>query len=158
MKTIHQDIVSAIVVSRDNKILMGRKPPHKAAVYPDCWHIPGGGVDAGEDLAAALRRELLEEIGIDITPYPFELVDDIGRGEGLRTLKTDEQVLAKMKFNVFRVRIDDKPAKKIVTREEDDLEQLTWFAVEDLQKVKLTPPSITLFQRLGYIKDSSNLA
>ena len=152
MKSIDQPIVSAIIISRDGKVLMGQKPPHKAAVYPDCWHIPGGGVDPGEPYKAALRREILEETGLDIDPYPTELVDDEGRGEGVRTLQNDEKVLAKMQFNVFRVEVNDKEAKDIITEEKDDLENITWFAVGDLTSVKLTPPSITLFRRLGYIK------
>jgi 8-oxo-dGTP pyrophosphatase MutT (NUDIX family) len=150
MKTIDQPIVSAIIVSRDGKILMGQKPPHKAAVYPDCWHIPGGGVDQQEGLEAALKREIFEETGIDITAYPVKLADDLGRGEGIRTLENDERVLAKMQFNVFEVRINDKDATEIATTS-DDLENLTWFAAKDLDSVKLTPPSITLFKRLGYL-------
>jgi 8-oxo-dGTP pyrophosphatase MutT (NUDIX family) len=151
MKTVDQPIVSALIISRDGKVLMGQKPPHKAAVYPDCWHIPGGGVDEGESFENALSREILEETGIDTAAYNVTLVDNLGRGEAIRTLENDEQVLAKMQFNVFEVRIDDKDAKEIATTEEDDLENLTWFSFEELNSIKLTPPSITLLQRLGYI-------
>jgi 8-oxo-dGTP pyrophosphatase MutT (NUDIX family) len=131
---------------------MGRKPPHRAAVYPDCWHIPGGGVDAGESPEDAVRREVFEETDIDTSGYPISLVDDLGKGEGVRTLKNGEQILAKMQFNVFEVRIRDKNAADIHVKQKDDLENLTWFSIADLQTVKLTPPSTTLFKRLGYIQ------
>ncbi|NJL48832.1 MAG: NUDIX hydrolase [Leptolyngbyaceae cyanobacterium SM2_5_2] len=31
---------------------------------PDCWDLPGGGLDPAEDLITGLRREVAEEIGI----------------------------------------------------------------------------------------------
>ena len=34
------------------------------------WHLPGGGVEAGETLAEALARELLEEGNIELTAPP----------------------------------------------------------------------------------------
>jgi 8-oxo-dGTP pyrophosphatase MutT (NUDIX family) len=66
MRTIHRTIVSALIFSKDGKLLMGMKDPKNGGVYADCWHIPGGGVDEGETKEQALRREMLEEVGIDI--------------------------------------------------------------------------------------------
>ena len=49
MNEICRDIVSALIWSKDEKLFLGRKHPEKGGVYADCWHIPGGGIDEGED-------------------------------------------------------------------------------------------------------------
>lgn len=38
--------------------------------YADGWHLPGGGVEAGETLIEALARELREEGNIELTGRP----------------------------------------------------------------------------------------
>lgn len=152
MKTINREIVSAIIISKDGKIFQGMKDPNSGGVYLDCWHIPGGGVDEGETNEQALVREIKEETGIDITPYKIELIDDLGGGEHetfWEPLK--EVVLCKMKFYVYKVEIADKLASEIKVSLDDDLVTSDWTSIEDLKDKKLTPPSISLFQRLGYI-------
>ncbi|MBT6335075.1 MAG: NUDIX hydrolase, partial [Candidatus Magasanikbacteria bacterium] len=64
MRSISRDIVSAIIISKDNKIFLGRKDPSKGGVYKDCWHLPGGGIEKGETDEDALIREIQEETGI----------------------------------------------------------------------------------------------
>jgi 8-oxo-dGTP pyrophosphatase MutT (NUDIX family) len=39
--------------------------------YVGGWHLPGGGVEAGETLATALARELREEGNIELGEAPF---------------------------------------------------------------------------------------
>lgn len=152
-RTIHRDITSALIFSKDGKLLMGMKDPKDGGVYADCWHIPGGGVDESETQQQALRREILEEVGIDITGCNVTLADDQGSGETKKTLKdTGEKVMCHMKFYVYRVDVD-KNADQIETKPSDDLVKLEWVDLDKLSSYKLTPPSVTLFQRLGYIKN-----
>ena len=34
---------------------------------PGCWEVPGGGVRAGESAEDAVKREILEETGVDVS-------------------------------------------------------------------------------------------
>lgn len=43
--------------------------------YKDTWDIPGGYVECGESPAAACRRELAEELGVDRKPLRLVAVD-----------------------------------------------------------------------------------
>jgi 8-oxo-dGTP diphosphatase len=58
--------VSAIL-RRENRILLVRQEK----MGREYWLLPGGGVQAGESLVRALRRELAEEIGI-AEDFPLE--------------------------------------------------------------------------------------
>jgi 8-oxo-dGTP pyrophosphatase MutT (NUDIX family) len=134
---------------------MGMKDPRDGGVYADCWHIPGGGVDEGETQGDALRRETLEEVGIDTSDCRVKLADYQGSGETEKTLKdTGEKVMCHMKFYVYRVDVG-KNADEIETKLSDDLVRLEWVDIGKLGNYKLTPPSITLFKRLGYIKENT---
>ncbi len=152
MRTIHRDIVSALIFSKDGKLFQGKKHPKEGGVYPDCWHIPGGGIQDGEDQRTALKREMQEETGIDITPYTVELIDDQGRGESTKRLKeTGEEVFCQMTFNIYKILINDKNADEITISLNDDLAEYHWIHLAELSSFKLTPPSVELFTRLGYL-------
>ena|SRR3989344_2356669 len=153
MREIHRTIVSALIFSKDGKLLMGKKDPSKGGVYSDCWHILGGGVDEGETFEHALKREVQEEVGIDISPYRIVPVPFVDSGTAEKILKeTGEKVLCTMEFNRFEVHIDDKNAEEINLRPTDDLVEMRWFSKEDLPKVKQIPGGIEFFKRAGYIE------
>lgn len=151
MRTIHRLIVSALLFSADNRLLMGKKDPKSGGVYLDCWHIPGGGIDENENQIQALTREIQEEVGIDISIAKIELVDSQGKGESEKTLKeTKELVTVKMNFYIYKVSL---PVESNIVKVSlnDDLKEYKWFKLSEIESVKLTPPSISLFKRLGYL-------
>lgn len=151
MREIERKIVCAMIFSKDGRLFQGMKDPKEGGVYGDCWHIPGGGVGEGETEEQALAREIKEELGLDISGYKAQLVDDTGTGESEKVLKdTGEKVLCKMNFSVYRVDID-KMASEIEISLNDDLEKFVWRKIKDLKNCKLTPPSQILFKKLGYI-------
>ena len=153
MRRIKRDIVSALIFSKDGKIFQGRKAPEKRGVYYNCWHLPGGGIENNEEKEGALIREIKEEVGIDISGYPTELINDSGRGKSKKILETTgEKIICEMKFFVYKVIINDKSANEIRIKLGSDLTEYSWVKPSKLKEIKLTPPSVGLFKRLGYIK------
>jgi putative (di)nucleoside polyphosphate hydrolase len=59
MASSYRTNVAAILRSKDGKILVAERVNFKHA-----WQFPQGGVDKGEDLVAAMYREVQEEIGV----------------------------------------------------------------------------------------------
>jgi 8-oxo-dGTP pyrophosphatase MutT (NUDIX family) len=53
--------VRALVLDSENRVFLVRHS------YVSGWHLPGGGVDVGETMEQAMRRELKEEGDIDLT-------------------------------------------------------------------------------------------
>ena len=152
MRTIEREIVSALIFSSDGKLLQAMKDPKKGGVYLDCWHIPGGGVEEGEDPIHALVREIDEELGLDISSFAVELVDDVGRGESEKVLRdTGEHVLVKMHFTIYKVVLDRQASDVVITLHPDEFIEYQWSTIPELRERKLTPPSTALFTRLGYI-------
>lgn len=56
--------VVCAVIERDGRVLVAQRPPHK--LLPLKWEFPGGKVEPGEDAAAAIVREIQEELGCRI--------------------------------------------------------------------------------------------
>lgn len=61
----HIEVVGAIII-RDEKILCLQRNTHKYEYLSHKFEFPGGKIEAAESKQAALRRELLEELEIEI--------------------------------------------------------------------------------------------
>ncbi len=153
MRTINREIVSGHIYSSDGKLLMARNTnPSSGAVYGDSWKIPGGGVEPGETKIQTLIREVQEETGIDIQPFEIELVDDTMSGEAEKTLRdTGEKVLAKMNFFTYKVVLGQPADSTQVILDPHEFNEYRWFEVTELKEIKLSPPSIELFTKLGFL-------
>jgi 8-oxo-dGTP diphosphatase len=74
--------VGAVIVDERGRLFLARRGP-LAKNERGRWEFPGGGVEFGETLADALRREIYEEYGIEIEVGPLlDVVDHILPAEG----------------------------------------------------------------------------
>ena len=64
MKQVH--VAVGVVVVNEQDVLIARRPDDKH--QGGLWEFPGGKVEEGEDVVAALTRELDEEVALNVRP------------------------------------------------------------------------------------------
>jgi nucleoside triphosphatase len=58
-------IVVALIQNQRGEYLLCKKPSDRG-VFPGEWGLPGGGIEPGETLEQALRREVREELSLEL--------------------------------------------------------------------------------------------
>ncbi|WP_380787057.1 NUDIX domain-containing protein [Sphingomonas sp. R86521] len=108
--------VRALLLDRNERVALVRH------TYGDHWYLPGGGVKKGESIAAALVRELAEEVAITDPVIDRVLGVYHSRGEG-----KDDHIV------IFVVRT----AASGILRRADlrEIEQAAWFSLDDLPEM-----------------------
>ena len=71
---------AAIIPDHEGRILIGRRAPHKPV--PGVWEFPGGKLEDGEDIPTCIRRELIEELDLDVEPFAEVAVMQTGSARG----------------------------------------------------------------------------
>lgn len=61
------DAAVAVILRSDGRVLLGQRPEGKA--WAGWWEFPGGKIESGETAGCALKREVHEELGIEVTGF-----------------------------------------------------------------------------------------
>lgn len=113
MKEVIQ-VAEAVFIDKDKRVLLVQQK--KKIVYKK-WSFPGGRVEANENPEEAVKREVLEEIGL-VYDKPTLLTN--------YKIEGDTAIL-----DIYSYR-DDLPAGKI-TLKEDELFAYKWFTIEQMR-------------------------
>lgn len=68
-------IITVAVIHNDQGEYLICKKPTNLGVFPGQWALPGGGIEPGEHMEESLRREVREEVGLEVgevTPLFFK--------------------------------------------------------------------------------------
>ncbi|CAM5301970.1 NUDIX hydrolase [Streptomyces griseomycini] len=64
---IRTRISAYAIATEGDRLLLARLSDASPVFTPGLWHLPGGGIDPGEQPVEALARELMEETGLELT-------------------------------------------------------------------------------------------
>ena len=113
------DIVNGVLV-RNGHVLMALRAKSRST-YPAKWSFPGGHVEEGETLSAALSRELVEEIGV--RPLSERCIAKLSAEADSRN--------ADVVFHIFAIEAwTGEPAN--LGNEHD---QLAWFSLDEAKAI-----------------------
>ena len=73
-----------LVVTDDGRLLLHLRDDKPGILHPGCWAGFGGRVEGNESIEEALRREVLEETGIELNDAEFLVNECDHEGDGDR--------------------------------------------------------------------------
>jgi ADP-ribose pyrophosphatase YjhB (NUDIX family) len=127
----------AVLVRWQNRVLLCRqeKPGR------EYWLLPGGGVDGGETLTQALRRELAEELGID-DHFPLEGPIAVADSIAPAWQPGDRHII----HVVFGADLSDRSLGDVETRDVA-VRGARLFSIDEIEEIVLHPPITRFVQR-----------
>lgn len=125
--TLHTIVVAAAVIERGGRYLITRRQPgvHLAGR----WEFPGGKCEPDETLHACLRRELREELNVDV------MVGDV-----LLTT-THEYSERRVELHFIRCRLEGEPAPQLG-------QEMRWTPRAELNPLEFPPADAELIRIL----------
>ena len=112
------DVVGALIEDKGRYLVCQRREGDR---FGSLWEFPGGVVEKGEDKETALKREIKEELGIEIKINRFA--------------HTIEDEIPSMKITVYLYSASPERGKPACIECQD----FKWANIEEIRKLNLAP-------------------
>ena len=122
------EVAAALIQDAEGRYLITQR--RRGSHLEGLWEFPGGKRDAGEDLAACLQRELMEELGARFTV-----------GENVETIRWDYPDRTVV-LHFYRCRLESGAI------EPQESQAMAWVAAPDLSRYDFPPADRELIARL----------
>ena len=117
--------VVAAMIQKNDRILIAKKTSPSIS-----WEFPGGKIEIGESKEEALKREIMEELAVQI-----EVGEHIGQSN---VFVGEKEIVMDLFACVFSEHFSEKDLQKI------EHEQLEWIKPSDLRRWAWAPADIPL--------------
>jgi mutator protein MutT len=122
------------IVAENGRVLMARRGKEPSYGF---WSVPGGAVHLGEDLKAAARREIKEELGIEVELTDvIEIMERVTRDAGGRI----QYHYVVIDYLARHVGGEPTPSPEAL--------EVRWIAPEDFPKYEMTRGTADIILRM----------
>lgn len=141
---MRQRTIVCPIIQNDGAYLLCKMADDRG-VFPGQWALSGGGMEAGETMEQALRREIREELGdaLEITEVkPWAFRDDI-------RVKTYADGTTEEIYMIYLI-FDCISANRQVTFN-DEFQEVAWVRLEALKALDLNEATRITFAQKGLL-------
>mgnify|MGYP001455797466 CR=1 FL=1 len=121
-------VAAAIIENENGQILIARRKKGKA--QEGLWEFPGGKIENNETVEECLKRELLEEMNIEIQPYESFGVNDHYYGD--------------IHIRLFALKAKFMSGEMMLV----DHDQYEWVYSKDLKEYEFAPADLKFVEKL----------
>lgn len=115
----------AVIINDEGKVLLGKRGK-EVREHVGMWETPGGGVEFGETMREALKREMMEELGVEVeVGEMLDVVEFIDTESGSHAVSP-----------AFVCKIVSGTPKIM---EPHKCEEIGWFTWKELEGLSLSP-------------------
>lgn len=129
-------VVAVALLRPDNSVLMQQRP--RAKEHGGLWEFPGGKIESGESVEAALVREIAEELAVQLDPANLEPLAFASTGASGREIDSGPEVV----LLLYTCRVWQGEPQNL------EAEALGWFAPNELLSLPMPPLDVPLAKSL----------